>query len=161
MLTAERKMKIGGILISHDLGMISILGTPRGPGTAGVVLEALGTAEINVEFISCCPDSGGGDNIVICMERTRLTDGMEAINEIRDQIRSARINTTEALCAVSVFGPHFREIPTVAGKIFRALADAGVNILAISTSISSVTSVFDQGMLEQALTSLRRRFEVG
>ena len=158
---AERKMKVGGILVSHDLGMISILGTPRGPGTAGVVLEALGNAQINVEFISCCPDSGGGDNIVVCMERSRLPEGMAAIDQIRDQIHSSRVHTTEALVAVSVFGPHFREIPDVAGKIFRALADVGVCILAISTSISSVTSVFDQGMLEAALSSLRRKFEVG
>jgi aspartate kinase len=158
---AQRKMKIGGILVSQDLVMISILGTPRGPGTAGVVLEAIGRAGINVEFISCCPDSGGGDNIVICVERARLQDGLQSIDEIRDKINSARITTTEGLVAVSVFGPHFREIPTVAGKIFRALADAGVNIQAISTSISSVTSVFEQEMLEPALASLRRKFEVG
>jgi aspartate kinase len=157
----ERKMKIGGILISRNLGMISILGTPRGPGMAGVVLEALGKDEINVEFISCCPDSGGGDNIVICVERGRLHDGLHALDGIRDKIRSPGIHITEGLVAVSVFGPHFREIPSVSGRIFRALADAGVNILAISTSISSVTSVFEENMLEPALASLRRKFEVG
>ena len=160
-MTEARKMKIGGILVSRDLGMISILGTPHQPGTAGVVLEVIGAAAINVEFISCCPDSGGGDNIVICIGRDRLEDGMQRMDGVRDRIHSARISTTETLVAVSVFGPHFREIPTVAGQIFRALADVGVNILAISTSISSVTSVFDQALLDSALDSLRRRFEVG
>lgn len=160
-MTVERKMKIGGILVSKDLGMISILGTPHQPGTAGVVLEALGAAVINVEFISCCPDSGGGDNIVVCIARDRLEEGMGAMDGVRDRIQSARLSSTETLVAVSVFGPHFREIPTVAGQIFRALADVGINIIAISTSISSVTSVFDQAMLEAALASLRGKFEVG
>ena len=50
---------------------------------------------------------------------------------------------------------------SVGADIETALADAGVNILAISTSISSVTSVFEQEMLEPALASLRRKFEVG
>jgi aspartate kinase len=158
---AQRKMKIGGILVSQDLAMISILGTHRGPGTAGVVLEAIGGAEINVEFISCCPDSGGGDNIVICIDRTRLDEGLGALEAVQDEIQPEGISTTDGMVAVSVFGPHFREIPSVAGKIFRALADAGVNIRAISTSISSVTSVFDQSMLEPALGSLRSRVEVG
>jgi aspartate kinase len=141
--------------------MISFLGIARGPGMVGIVLEAMGEAEINVEFISCCPDSGGGDNITICVERGRLEEAMAAAREVRSRIRAAAVNTTEGLVAVSVFGPHFREIPTVAGRIFRALADAGVNILAVSTSISSVTSVFDEEMLEPALASLRRRFDVG
>jgi aspartate kinase len=157
----ERKMRVGGILVSQNLGMLSILGTPHGPGMAGVVLEALGEAEINVEFISCCPDSGGGDNIVICIHRARLADALQAVEQVQSKIRPTGIATSEGLVAVAVYGPHFREIPTVAGRIFRALADAGVNILAISTSISSVTSVFEQSMLEPALASLRRRFEVG
>jgi aspartate kinase len=158
---SRQKMKIGGILVSRNLSMISILGTPRGPGTAGRVLEAIGEAEINVEFISCCPDSGGGDDIVVCIDRGRLDDALAALNLIQDEIQPSGINLVEGLVAVSVFGPHFREIPSVAGKIFRALADAGVNIRAISTSISSVTSVFDQSVLEPALASLRARFEVG
>jgi aspartate kinase len=158
---AQRKMSVGGILVSRNLGMVSILNTSHGPGRAGVVLEALGEAEINVEFISCCPDSAGGDNIVVCINQDRLHDALAAVEAVQSRIRSAGVSTTEGLAALAVYGPHFREIPTVSGKIFRALADAGVNILAISTSISSVTSVFDQGMLEAALTSLRRNFEVG
>jgi aspartate kinase len=158
---AQRKMRVGGILVTRNLGMVSLLGASHGPGRAGVVLEALGEAEINVEFISCCPDSGGGDNIVICMDQMRLQDALAAVEEVQARVRSASISKAEGLAAVAVYGPHFREIPTVAGKIFRALADAGVNILAISTSISSVTSVFDQGMLEAALTSLRKNFDVG
>ena len=54
------------------------------------------------------------------------------------------MKTTHGLVAVAIYGPHFREIPAVAGRIFRALADAGMNILAISTSVSSVTSVFEE-----------------
>lgn len=158
---AERKMRVGGVLVSRNLGMISILGTPHGPGMAGVVLEAMGEVDINVEFISCCPDSGGGDNIVLCLERSRVQDALGAVGQVQSKIRATGIATTEGLVSVSVFGPHFREIPTVAGRIFRALADAGVNILAISTSISSVTSVFDQAMLEPALASLRRNFDIG
>ncbi len=158
---SERKLKVGGILVSRNLGMISVLGTPAGPGMAGVVMEAVGNAEINIEFISCCPDTSGGDNIVVCVVKDRVDDALAAVDSVRERVRPARITTTENLTAVSVFGPHFREIPSVAGKVFRAFSDAGVNILAISTSISSVTSVFDESMLEPALASLRRRFDVG
>ncbi len=61
---------------------------------------------------------------------------------------------------LAVFGPHFREIPNVASQVFKALAEAGINILAISTSVSSVTCVFKQERLSEGLASLRGRFEI-
>lgn len=157
----ERKMRVGGVQVYQDLAMISILGTPHGPGMAGVVLETLGAAGINAEFISCCPDSGGGDNIVVCVHRSRLTDALDALGPAQARLSPVGMATTEGLVGLAVFGPHFREIPAVAGHIFRALADAGINIVAISTSVSSVTSVFDATMLEPALASLHRRFDIG
>ena len=157
----ERRMQVGGVQIYQNLGMISILGTPHGPGMAGVVLEALGEAGINVEFISCCPDSAGGDDIVLCVERSRMQTALRALDAARSMIRPVGVKTQEGLVAVAVFGPHFREIPAVAGRIFRAFADAGVNILAISTSVSSVTSVFEESRLDPALASLRKRFDLG
>ena len=158
---SERKMRVGGVQVYRDLSMVSILGTPHGPGMAGVVLETLGNAGVNVEFISCCPDSQGGDDIVVCVERSRLDEALALLDQVRDRIRPLGLKTTEGLVAVAVFGPHFREIPAVAGRIFRALADAGINIIAISTSVSSVTSVFEEALLETGLAALRERFEVG
>lgn len=157
----EAKVRVGGVQVYRGLSMISILGTPHGPGMAGVVLETLGHAGVNVEFISCCPDSGGGDNIVVCVERDRLADALARLETVRDRIRPLGMKTREGLVGVAVFGPHFREIPAVAGRIFRAMADAGINILAISTSVSSVTSVFEEALLETGLAALHERFQIG
>ncbi len=157
---SEKRMSVGGIQVYHDLGMISILGTPQGPGMAGEVLETLGEAGINVEFISCCPDSGGGDNIVVCVARQRVADALAALEPVRPRLRPLGVKVSGGLVGLAVYGPHFREIPAVAGRIFRALADVGVNILAISTSVSTVTSVFEESRLEEALAALRAKFEI-
>ena len=156
---AER-MKIGGVLVSQKIGMISIEGTPNTPGIAGMVLESLGTAGISVEFISCCPDLGGGATISVCVEMTYFDEALDRVEEIRAEVDAKKVVTNEDLCALAVFGPHFREIPNVASQVFKALAEVGINILAISTSVSSVTCVFKQESLAEALTSLRSRFEI-
>jgi aspartokinase len=153
-------MSVGGVQVYRDLGMISILGTPRGPGMAGEVLETLGEAGINVEFISCCPDSGGGDDIVVCVARARIDEALAALDPVRPRLHPIGVKVVGGLVGVAIYGPHFREIPAVAGRIFRALADAGVNILAISTSVSSVTSVFEEARLEDALAALRAKFDI-
>jgi aspartate kinase len=61
---------------------------------------------------------------------------------------------------VSIFGPDFRERPGIAGTMFDALAGQGINILAISTSISTVSCVIGSDDLEMALISLRQTFDL-
>ncbi len=156
----DTRMKIGGVLVSQHIGLISVQGAPHAIGIAGTILESLGYAGINVEFISCCPDVGGGDTIVVSAEMKKLEKALDLIEELQDSIGATRIVAMRELCSVAVFGPHFREIPNVASQIFKALAEVGINILSISTSVSSVTCVFDQGKLTEALASLRSRFEI-
>ena len=61
---------------------------------------------------------------------------------------------------VSIFGPDFRERPGIAGTMFHALAERGVNILAVSTSISTVSCVIESDPLESALVALRETFDL-
>lgn len=153
-------MKIGGIIAVDDLGMITVQGAPDAPGTAGKILEAIGNSEISVGFISCAPDLGGGASITVCVAMDRFERALDEIEHVREEIQAQRVATQEKICSVSVFGPHFGEIPRVASRIFNALAEAGINILAISTSVSSVTCVFDQTLLHEGMNSLRSCFEI-
>jgi len=153
-------MKVGGVLVAEDLGMISVLGASATPGIAGIVLDSLGARSINVEFISCCPDMGEGYTISVCVEMEEFDDALDAVEDVRDRVQAGQVSTTPDLCCVAVFGPHFREIPNVASQIFKAMAAVGINILAISTSISSVSCVIEQARLPEALESLRGHFEI-
>jgi aspartokinase len=154
------RMKVGGVLVTEKVGMISVLGAASAPGVAGTVLDSLGQRKINVEFISCCPDIGDGYSISVCVEMDLFEKALEAIEDVRETVQAKQIETNPDLCVVAVFGPHFREIPNIASQIFKAHAAAGINILAISTSISSVSCVFDQSRLSEALDSLRKHFEI-
>jgi aspartokinase len=60
---------------------------------------------------------------------------------------------------VSVFGPHFGELPGVAGVMFSALAKADINILAISTSISSLSCIIDSDRSDEAIQALQEAFD--
>lgn len=155
-----QKMKIGGVLVTQDLGMVSFQGAPDNPGVAGKILEAIGALEINVDFISCSPDLGGGASITACVSMLRFEEALREVERLGDELQAQRVVTREAISSVAVFGPHFREIPNVASRVFNALAEAGINILAISTSVSSVTCIFDQAALGDALASLRSHFEI-
>ena len=61
---------------------------------------------------------------------------------------------------LSVFGPHLREKPKVPGVMFNALAGNGINVIAISTSISSVSCVIEAAYLDAAIQALQDTFEI-
>jgi len=159
-IVATGRLKVGGVLVTEHLGMISVQGTEDAQGIAGTILESLGAAGINTEFISCCPDIGGGATICVSVAMDRFDSALDLVEGVREDVGAQRIVTEKDLCAVVVFGPHFRETPNIASRIYRALADAGINILAVSTSVSSVSSVFAQSRLGDALASLRSHFDI-
>jgi aspartokinase len=65
------------------------------------------------------------------------------------------IKITEPVAIITFYGPHFREKPAIAGKICQTLGEAGINILGISTSISSVCCVIRDdlvGLVHQVIS---------
>jgi aspartate kinase len=69
--------------------------------------------------------------------------------------------TSDASVAkVSVVGAGIQTAPGYAARMFRALADAGVNIEMISTSEIRITTIVAEDDLETALLALHRAFEL-
>ena len=76
------------------------------------------------------------------------------------EIEAGKVIIQPEVAIVSIFGPDFRERPGIAGTMFSALAERGVNILAVSTSISTVSCVIESEPLERALIALRETFDL-
>ena len=62
------------------------------------------------------------------------------------------------MCKVSVVGVGMRSHPGVASKMFRTLAEEGINIRMISTSEIKISVVIDDKYLELAVRALHRAF---
>jgi aspartokinase len=154
------KIKIGGIMKSAYLSEISVLGIPSRPGTAAAILGALGKDGINVQFIVQCLDENAQDHVVFCVNQDDFDAALTIVNEVKDYVEASSVTSNSAVATVSIFGPDFRERPAIAGTMFRALASQGINILAISTSISTVSCVIDADHLSQAVASLTETFDL-
>ena len=131
------KLKIGGMMQSAHLAKLGILSVPDRPGVAGAVLNALGRIGINVQFIVQCTDNQDHAQIVCCVAGEDGERATRSLESIKSEIGAAEIALTPDVAIVSIFGPDFREIPGISGTMFSSLASVGINILAISTSIST------------------------
>jgi aspartokinase len=156
----RQKIKIGGIIQNRHLAKIGVMSIPDRPGVAGAIFGALGDKGINVPFIVHTIDINNLDNLVICVAREDLTAALEALNTVKETVGAEEIVYHKEVGIVSMFGPHFGERPGIAGVMFAALASAGINILAISTSISSTSCLVDASDMDEAVQALEKAFEL-
>ena len=126
---------------------------------AGAIFEALGEGDINCPFVVHTIDSQDLDTIVLCVASDDLADALSTLAGVTGEVGAEGVDHRTNVALVSVFGPHFGERPGVAGVMFSALASAGINIQAISTSISSMTCLLDEGDLDAAVRALEQAFD--
>jgi len=156
----QQKTKIGGIIQNRNLAKIGVMSIPDRPGVAGAIFSALGARGINIPFIVHTIDINSLDNIVICVAREDLTAALEVLDTVKETVGAKEIVHNREVGIVSMFGPHFGERPGIAGVMFSALASAGINILAISTSISSTSCLIDVDDMDEAIQALEETFEL-
>ena len=155
-----RKIKIGGIIQSKQLALVGVMSAPDQPGSAGQILGALGKEGINIEFIVQSVDLSGRGNLAFCIDREDLEETLKILNHVQPEVGYEKVNHHSPVGIISIFGPHFREKPAIAGTMFTTLGDSGINILAISTSISTLSCVIEEALLAEAVKAISEAFEL-
>jgi len=156
---SEGKVKVGGIMASAGLATVNVLSLPARPEVIGIVLHALGKRSVNIEFIVHNLDLEGNGNMTFCIDQKDLKAALEVLEGIKPLIDAGGISYHPHVGVISVFGPHFRERPMISGLMFHALGTKGINVLAISTSISSCSCVIQADRIEDAVKVLHETFE--
>jgi aspartate kinase len=154
------KLKAGGIIRNERLVKIGVMSAPDRCGLASEVLHALANKDINTQFIVQCTDLANRSHIVLCVNEAEAEVALTALEPVRNTVQPEQIVHQDNVALVSVFGPDFRERPAVAASVFAAMAAAGINIMAISTSISTVSCLIDGNRVEDAVMALRQQFDL-
>jgi aspartate kinase len=154
------KIKVGGVIQNDHLASISVLAVRDRPGIAAAVLDALGQRNLNVQFVVQMIDHENQAQMVLCVDRTDLQTSLTAIDTIRGEVEPQTVTSNPEVASLAIFGPDFRERPGIAGKMFRAMAEHGINILAISTSISTVNCIIELSKVKDALDAINEHFDL-
>ena len=94
------------------------------------------------------------------MVRARREALLRIVEQAVHEVGAEEVIHIPNVALVAIFGPDFRERPNIAGTFFSALAQAGINILAISTSISTLSCVIDADRLDDAVRAICGAFEL-
>ncbi|MBK7416337.1 MAG: aspartate kinase [Dechloromonas sp.] len=149
---------ISGIAFNRDEAKLTVLGVPDTPGIAYQILGAIADANIDVDMIIQNVGHDDTTDFSFTVNRGDFTKAQAILEEVKTKLGAREVTGDSKICKVSAVGVGMRSHPGVASKMFKALADEGINIKMISTSEIKISVVLDEKYLELAVRVLHRTF---
>jgi aspartate kinase len=140
---------------------VTVLGVPDTPGVAARLFGALAERAINLDMIVQNTSAHGLTDISFTVARDDLAPTMSACEAVCPSLGAAGVTSDASIGRVSLIGAGMKSHPGVTAKMFRTLADAGINIEMISTSSIRISCVIREDRVEEAVRQLHDAFELG
>ena len=152
---------ISGIAFNRDEAKISVMGVADKPGIAYAILGPVAAANVDVDMIVQNIGASGHTDFSFTVNRNEYPKALDVLNSVRGKAFEAReIIGDNRIAKVSAVGIGMRSHVGLASKMFKALADEGINIQMISTSEIKIAVVIDEKYLELAVRVLHKAFEL-
>ncbi len=154
------KIKLHNILHVSDQALLSVRLEERKAEFLPSILYALREEGISISLIIQSMDRNGNFILTLATPQHHLDWVRAAFQEGLDLPRSTPPKVRDNVTLITLYGPHFGEIPGIASRILSALATDGVEVLAMSASVNSSLLMVPQDSLAKSLRSLNRIFEI-
>jgi aspartate kinase len=152
---------VSGIAFNRDEAKVSILGVPDKPGIAFQILGAVADANVEVDVIIQNVGHDGKTDFSFTVHRNDYARTVDLLkSKVLPVLGTDRIEGDTRICKVSIVGIGMRSHVGIASKMFRALAEEGINIQMISTSEIKTSVVIDEKYMELAVRALHRAFDL-
>ena len=152
---------ISGIAFNRDEAKLTVLGVPDRPGIAYQILGTIADANIDVDMIIQNVGHDGTTDFSFTVNRGEYPRALKILDEqVKPHVGARAVVGDNKICKVSAVGVGMRSHPGVASKMFRTLAEEGINIQMISTSEIKISVVVDEKYLELAVRILHKAFEL-
>ncbi len=152
---------ISGIAFNRDEAKITVRGVPDKPGIAYQILGPVSDANIDVDMIIQNVSIDGSTDFSFTVNRNEFDKAMGILkNQVQKNIGAREVIGDSKTAKVSVVGVGMRSHVGIASKMFRTLAEEGINIQMISTSEIKISVVIDEKYMELAVRVLHKAFDL-
>ncbi len=152
---------ISGIAFNRDEAKITVEGVPDKPGIAYSILGEIADANVDVDMIIQNASHDGSTDFSFTVNRGEYQKALDILQtKVQPKIGARKISGDNRIAKVSVVGVGMRSHVGIASKMFKTLADEGINIQMISTSEIKISVVIDEKYLELAVRVLHKAFEL-
>lgn len=151
---------ISGIAHNRDEAKLTIVGVPDQPGIASQILGPIADANIEVDMIVQNVGLDNTTDVTFTVNRPDFDLAKAILQDTASDIGAKDVSGDSKIAKVSVVGVGMRSHAGIASKMFRALADEGINIQMISTSEIKISVVLAEKYLELGVRTLHSAFSL-
>jgi aspartate kinase len=157
---------VSGVAFDKNEARVLLVGVGDKPGVVAKIFGTIADKNVSVDMIiqsvSRVGRSGAGPHtdVTFTVTKADLARAKPAIEEVAREVGAREVRYDEDVVKVSIVGLGMRSHAGVAAKMFRVLADEGINIQAISTSEIKVSCLVAAKYTELAVRALHDAFEL-
>ena len=156
----EIRNRVSGIATDTNVAKVTVQGVTDRPGIAAGLFEPLASDGISVDIIVQNASAGGKTDLTFTVKRDALARAEGVVRRVAEGMDSDDVVTSLGLAKVSIVGTGMQDAPGYAGTMFRALADAGINIEMITTSEIRITCIVSEDQVGAAARALHTAFDL-
>ena len=152
---------ISGVAIDKNQVRVSVTELPDRPGAAAAVFKVMAEAGVVVDMIVQNVARNGKANLTFTVPSEDAFRAEKALREHLKEGAGGKLGRSTNIAKVSVVGVGMRSHSGVASTFFEALANAGINMLMISTSEIKISVAVSPEFGDEATRVAHRAFGLG
>jgi len=152
------RLVVSGVTYNRNEAKIRIRGVKDQPGVAARLFSPLGESGIVVDMIIQNLGSDGSTDMTFTVPKSDYLRALAIAEQAGREIGASAVEGDEAIAKVSIVGLGMKDHAGVASRMFRVLADEGINIQLISTSEIKISVVLEEKYMELAVRALHAAF---
>jgi len=149
---------ISGVVTDMTEAKVTVLGVPDRPGISAALFEPLADANVNVDMIVQNTSTEGTTDVSFTMPMADMAQSESIVQRVAQEIGATGVTHDNDIAKVSLVGAGMKSSPGIASRMFRVLADEGVNIQMISTSTIRISIILPADDMERAARALHTAF---
>jgi aspartate kinase len=163
MIVAEPErpdLPVSGAAITKDEARITVQGVIDRPGSSLEIFSRIAAKNISVDMIVQNIGQSGRADISFTVPQNELDTALEAVREAAKIVSAEDVTSDANVAKISVVGLGMAKQTGVAQKMFRSLADAGINIQMITTSEIKISVLVSRERAQEALRIVHQVFQL-
>jgi len=160
LIVKERPMErdaIIGCAMSDELGRLNVTELVRTAEAMSIVVDAVGRAGVRVDEILQIERDETID-LCLAVPATGLADARDAARAAVERLGGAEITVDVGFVKVSIVGVGLRSDPSIAATMLRALAGAGIDVAAVTTSEMRMSCLVSRDRGAEAMEIVHEAF---
>lgn len=159
-VSMEARERVRGVAYDTNVAKITVLGVPDRPGIAAAIFEPLAQEGISVDVIVQNASVDKLTDVSFTVSRSDFPKAVPIVQRVAQEIGARGVATDNRLAKVAIVGTGMQYAPGYASRMFRTLADAGINIEMITTSEIRITCIVAEERVRDAVRALHSAFRL-